>query len=878
MLKKNKFLGPLIKELNWDQLYFLIVLLILLPSVADSSLFRIVGYSHLDFLFPDPVPFIKILYNLSILLLPVGIFIVFKKRKLWMLLGLLPAMINLATFIISRQGIINIELNSIISFIAYKIAFVVFLVKGHIRSIAYTIATVLIFIFFPFLLFILFFFFTLILKIAYLIITQNLFLLSALKPNRLIRLILRTFISWSPILLFAVPGYLLAKFIVKQATEEVYEETFIDHHNLKTDKDFEDLLKYPVATSLLAVNLDTMGSQLTEINLDYALRVVRFRSDSLQYTDYIEGVHDFQNVFMLFQDDNPESSYASNYFIAADMSQELSKVLVERFLPGRTEFELDIIVSASDQYKLGDKKVKAESDSFHRSIQNKIDEEIRKSIELEKDLKLKANAMHSKIELSINNSEYSFINSLEEFCNNSKNNINNSLDNSCTSIQNDFNKIPDAEAALYERVVPSTLVGVSGAFANSDPEFYEVDEHATNMVKGLLRDVYSEQRAKAKITTYNYSVELKDNLNQRLWKMNSAAKNEVDEQFNAINAQLSAYAQSIANGSRDANDKTYESILTSVIATQNMVEARLHEFNTAVGKSNQGINSATDYVFYQTNKITEFTLLKIYDLIAFINLISNILLIGLIIKSYFYVFSRIAFSDKTKLYVELSVTHKQFENGIIKSSGKEYTIPVENKEIMYVARKYLPTGRAPKIAIPNWTEGIVSRIRNKVYLMNEIVVRESETVDFRSTGGTEFVEWNLSDGEEVVFNYRDLVAFSDSIIFSQHISYRITSMFLGRAIFPIAKGPGKIILLAAGKPIINEESHLIKSVAVERLLAWQTTARFSIDSELGMADMYLSGVYLKRTNDDLIIIDADSGDAKRKSGLARFIKSFLSPI
>ena len=75
--------------------------------------------------------------------------------------------------------------------------------------------------------------------------------------------------------------------------------------------------------------------------------------------------------------------------------------------------------------------------------------------------------------------------------------------------------------------------------------------------------------------------------------------------------------------------------------------------------------------------------------------------------------------------------------------------------------------------------------------------------------------------------------------------------------------------------ITNQEEYLVKSMPINRIIAWQRTTQFSVDSELNVVDLYFSGVYLKRKNNDLIIIDADAGNIKRRFGLARFISKFL---
>ena len=55
--------------------------------------------------------------------------------------------------------------------------------------------------------------------------------------------------------------------------------------------------------------------------------------------------------------------------------------------------------------------------------------------------------------------------------------------------------------------------------------------------------------------------------------------------------------------------------------------------------------------------------------LLFTELLSNIMLGFIIIKSYFYVFSRIAFSEENNLFVDLKNNPKSFENGELTLPG-----------------------------------------------------------------------------------------------------------------------------------------------------------------------------------------------------------------
>lgn len=272
------------------------------------------------------------------------------------------------------------------------------------------------------------------------------------------------------------------------------------------------------------------------------------------------------------------------------------------------------------------------------------------------------------------------------------------------------------------------------------------------------------------------------------------------------------------------------------------------------------------------------TIMNIYNGIILFNLIMDLLLFILIIKSFLVVFARVAFSGKEDIYVTLLDPDKKMKKGEIKKCGNQYTIPSNSTEDFFTSRSFEPSGRPPKFSIPQFTNVLLGRLFTSNYAMNHIVMRNRKgAVYYHALGGTEFVEWTLEPNEEVIFHFKNFVAMSEGIKLSTTLSFRLTSLLLGRLRFTTAKGPGKLVLLTKGRPVTSEERKGNASVPVSRIIAWQKNTEFHVHSELNVVDVFLSGIYLQKKPSDLIIIDADEkGNAK--SGISKFIKSFLLPI
>ena len=162
--------------------------------------------------------------------------------------------------------------------------------------------------------------------------------------------------------------------------------------------------------------------------------------------------------------------------------------------------------------------------------------------------------------------------------------------------------------------------------------------------------------------------------------------------------------------------------------------------------------------------------------------------------------------------------------------------------------------------------------------MNAFTQSEGRTpVQITATRGAEFVEWQLAEGESVVFSYRNFVGMSESVRLSALISARVTSQIFGSFIFPVATGPGTLILMTEGVPYVGATEGEAFSMPPSRLAAWQQSARFHVDSELGMLDVYLSEGYVEPEPQSVLVMDVDRQDGFG-TGLARFIRRFLLPI
>ena len=250
-MKTSTSIKKMISSFYKNDLFLLIVLIGLLPVIADYSLFTLLGGSILDLFDANPMSGLRpVLYWLPLALLLIGLVIVlFQKDKIH-LMGVLPSLFPIIIHFslsslqeIDEFWIVTIErLHDILP----KIAFIYFIINGHIRSKYFAIFSILVLSLLGWQIMALFFFFTAFFRFLYLAITQNVLILSKLGLKKTFQLVLKTLLYWSPMLLFIVPGEILSDRLYKKSLDALYDNTFVESTNAekKYERDqFEKDLK-----------------------------------------------------------------------------------------------------------------------------------------------------------------------------------------------------------------------------------------------------------------------------------------------------------------------------------------------------------------------------------------------------------------------------------------------------------------------------------------------------------------------------------------------------------------------------------------------------------------------------------------------------------
>lgn len=966
--ENNQFLRPIIESLNQRELFFFIVLIGLLPSIADYSLFKFSGISALNNFFTNPFEFGGHAINLllSVVLL-IGLFLIYRNKKYYYVLGLLPLLLTVVLFIFSLVSFQNVELFAIITSIFSKIAFVFFIVKAKIRSLSFFVFVVLMF----FALYnaqielgffqsikqsFLFVFFCLVFKFIYTWFSQNYKTFAKVKRKRLLLLTLKSILVWSPILLFAIPAQYITDKLEENAKNSVYDNTLINRYYVASDLKFNDLLDIKIKDTFqkysneykfytLKADLDKKNapikflretdeeiindSLLMEIQVgpyktfnnknyfadisdeEIAIKQVSLikslvfinhnltskKNDSLANFDFVKVSEDFKNTYSIVQKSTKNPIDRSDYFIMEFVSKEIEKIIINKRFPGKSGLELDAILSINEAISANQDSTNLAIETRNQELNKSLDKSEAETEEHFRQFEASTNQFADSIDEKNNNSSSVIIDKTNEINQRFSDSLTKSLDSLSARSRRRMKAAPEEARAILDNYMPKKLKNIIPYFKETPcqkPEDIGWLEFLTSpeeiikwigcrvelMIKQSQNRNYREVRKKAlidvKMATANF-------LDEETIRAVEADIESIKKKTDSLNhSAASKIVRITTDASREVNENTEEikeSIVLIAEENKNIIQNEITRVQNKVNKHTAVVRREVNRQYEIAKNFAANGVTATNRAIEMNKLFGNLLLALIIFKSFFYVFSRVAFNRNEELFVSVINEPKTYANGSLKKLGIRFSIPANHKETYFVVRKFRPTGRAPKVGIHCWTASVLKRLKTKTFLMNHISIKRKskDSIDFSSLAGAEFIEWTLTEGEEVVFDYSNLVAITSTVKLKSDLSLRLTSTLFGKSFFHIAEGPGKLILMTKGVPLTANKL-VQKSLHIDRLVAWQKCTEFSVVSELNIVDMYFSGLYLQRQSDDIIIIDADETSKKRSVGMVRFISKFLFPF
>lgn len=177
-----------------------------------------------------------------------------------------------------------------------------------------------------------------------------------------------------------------------------------------------------------------------------------------------------------------------------------------------------------------------------------------------------------------------------------------------------------------------------------------------------------------------------------------------------------------------------------------------------------------------------------------------------------------------------------------------------------------------------------SRLWRWRWLMNHGGHATQSDIRFPLGPGLTGVQWQLREGEQVVFNFHDLLGFSDNVQIRTEVSLRLSTLLLGSYFFRVATcTQGEGLLLLAFKGAGGNDSEQIETVSVATLKAWNLHTRFRVFGKLSMTSVLKDGFTLSRREPGKagrgkLVAGASPSGGLSVEGLVWYAKTFLLPI
>lgn len=272
---------------------------------------------------------------------------------------------------------------------------------------------------------------------------------------------------------------------------------------------------------------------------------------------------------------------------------------------------------------------------------------------------------------------------------------------------------------------------------------------------------------------------------------------------------------------------------------------------------------------------------RVFLAVRTLDLITKLLLIITLIKSFSYVFARFAFSRKSNSYLAMAKStagkEESLDTRMISSSGSNYDFPKNATTGFYVNKKFDVSGVPASLACPKPWQALGRRLTNGLFWMNWLGPDSGSTPSIQTSQGAEFIEWQVQANEQVYINPANLVAFSAGMNLRTEISFRMTSLVFGRISFLTVAGPGTLVLKTFGKAALFPSEAYAKSFASQRYVAWSSDSKIAVSSQTGLWNIYFSGIQIAVDDNSRCVVDV-APDGASKGGALGFIPACLLPI
>lgn len=264
-----------------------------------------------------------------------------------------------------------------------------------------------------------------------------------------------------------------------------------------------------------------------------------------------------------------------------------------------------------------------------------------------------------------------------------------------------------------------------------------------------------------------------------------------------------------------------------------------------------------------------------------------------LIKTYGIAFSRVIFDYKSRYTLFALLAESDRAKGLF-SSDRNIVAVHKNSPLILSPEEglnyYIQGSRqvASGLSFP-WPpfpfKGIRKRLFAKNYVMqfyNLTGGSSPDSVAMHFGAMERLISVKIRQGDRFVFDFPNVVAFSTGIKVKTFVTLSLHGLVFGKALYRIAEGEGVIIFYIEGEPtVLSADDYDLPEVRrdAKSLVAWRLDTPFRIQSKLTMAGLLASGYNIAKQDGGAAVIHNNQiTNGSAKMGVARFVRTFLSPV
>ena len=346
------------------------------------------------------------------------------------------------------------------------------------------------------------------------------------------------------------------------------------------------------------------------------------------------------------------------------------------------------------------------------------------------------------------------------------------------------------------------------------------------------------------------------------YKVGDCIKNKI---FNAIN---DAYYK-MWSGLKADLESYLATLDTQLENSSNRIEGRVDEFlNEKTNEYKLNIFSTIDYTFLTLLALT----VAVY-----------ILIFSGLIKSFLYIWARLLYNeDHAKgLLTRSQISHENVHTITaedITEKGERYYFCQSTKEKNWYTsfNRHVDPERHGHISFAKITQLFLRRLLAGKLLLEKYLISD-KPIKADANNSFRFVRIDLKQDDEVYFRVSDLIAFSEDVTFITSIDIKLASMLKLRWIFPVARGPGSIILMGRGGTLQIIDHKDDAGIAPHQILAFDMNGSFPVHARNSFLGTYLLRHTLVPNEGTLAIRHKPDNTKNLPARVLRRIFFFLTP-